>query len=84
MADSAAQARQTGGDVRWLDWRALGKGRSGRRDRMQDKNVVRANYLFNLARQQGTNGGRSLDDGSMGVFLVHVQGSLGGLVLLFR
>lgn len=35
---------------------------------MGDENVVRAIYLFNLARQQGTNGGRSLDDGSMGVF----------------
>lgn len=35
---------------------------------MGHQNVVRAIYLFNLARQQGTNGGRSLDDGSMGSF----------------
>lgn len=56
----------------------MSDGQIGGEARMGDENVGRTNYLSNLARQQGTNGGRGVDDESMGgEFLVHVQSSLG-------
>lgn len=67
------------GDVRWPDC----VGNPGRKGRRGDENVVRANYLSNLARKQGTNGGRSLDDESMGEVLVHAQSSSLGRPIYF-
>lgn len=79
MAAGAAQARRmevmSDGRIVW--------GHQEQRAGGETRMFVRANYLSNLARQQGTNGGRSLDDESMGEVLVHVQSSSLGRPICF-